>query len=1670
MRLSTALASIWPVLFLAAPSAAETVTTTDVYYPTILSAANNVTGLPGGNEFCGTQRVRKPWGALDTTEQALYLEATKIAIADGGYADFAAIAADSLGQAQGEYSCAFFTWHRRLLLAYESYLRDLDDRFACLTLPYYDVHTAYIQTVNGECTSMFECSGIFDAIGGAPNSTTEMTSTFNGINATGYAITGEPYDNLCNNNDNCSSIVRDNLFNKSIPSAASFSTFQSVVATSGDYATFLQGIQYGVHNEVLNAIGGTLSTAVAARDALYYSWYSSIDMYLHVYHLCRIGVPLTIVEIIESLEVFANVTQTCGGLKGVDAESPLIMRIAVDGKLMDASQHPKIGQYFGYVGSDSWNYVDIQQLGDYSYTYQLPEVLRQQILSNNDVCTGFNRAFAASYTSLNASAVKRTMTSRTTTKTTTTKTTQIVNGTRGHLISRYNYTYLGNFSTNDMAFGEGTYVFNGYIGYTPYYSNGAITTKHNGIVSVNHSLGANSFTSTSSSIASAQIDATYSNISNVVANLTVGTRLVARNITASVATSGRYWAWLQTAYNGLYTRFEGNVDLVATHMKLLECYTFDSVYGLSNLTSTFVTNKNLVTNRVSCRQRLDLVRSGLLQLAVRSTAYTVGSLRFANSTVIRTILTSYRRVTTRNVTYVRGSYIQRIRKNLDATQQSLDNVTVFSINESGNDETLEIVTETGFVKSDSTSITQQSATTTGAAKITTSSITTTNTTADASEILPEASSGPKDQTTTSVTNGKTPGTMNRSTASTTTVGTPVAPVTTNRSTAPTTTVGTPVAPVTTNRSTASTTIGGTHVKTVQTTNLSDTTSTSNTSKGGKNTPTAMGQMTTTTSLNDETTKTTTDLKDETTTIPTSITSNGSHVQTRTTESGGSVESNTAVMTAPSYVQTTAPESSPGTSSNANNLSTTIKSSAATPYTMPGATTSDVMPAPTVIVMTETCIEVSVEGDATYCIEGPICSGFGDSPHGMLNVRSSKTGAWGCVVDLEETPTPNLTTTETDTTPAPITSEMQSPTQAFSAPGPTNSIPTTSQTTQPAPAPTTLETEHPTPCQTTPVSTNPIPTTSQTTQPAPAPTTLETEHPTPCPTTPVSTNPIPTTSQTKQPAPAPTTLETEHPTPCPTTPEPTNPIPTTSQTTQPAPAPTTLETEHLHLARLRRYRRIRYRLRHKRSSLHQPRRPPTTLETEHPTPCPTTPVSTNPIPTTSQTTQPAPAPTTLETEHPTPCPTTPEPTNPIPTTSQTKQPAPAPTTLETEHPTPCPTTPESTNPIPTTSQTMQPAPAPTTLETEHPTPCPTTPVSTNPIPTTSQTKQPAPAPTTLETEHPTPCPTTPVSTNTIPTTSQTTQPAPAPTTLETEHPTPCPTTPGSTNPIPTTSQTTQPAPAPTTLETEHPTPCPTTPESTNPIPTTSQTKQPAPAPTTLETEHPTPCPTTPESTNPIPTTSQTMQPAPAPTTLETEHPTPCPTTPVSTNPIPTTSQTTQPAPAPTTLETEHPTPCPTTPEPTNPIPTTSQTTQPAPAPTTLETEHPTPCPTTPEPTNPIPTTSQTTQPALAPTTLETEIATGSTYAEGYPIQQQTSLDHSTTAVRIVPLATSFDNLKNSGGASVTVLVGILAAVFAVVALAGFTAYKMRQQRSNDVDMPLSGYYVQPVTPISRSVKL
>ncbi|KAF1775933.1 tRNA-guanine(15) transglycosylase-like [Phytophthora cactorum] len=201
------------------------------------------------------------------------------------------------------------------------------------------------------------------------------------------------------------------------------------------------------------------------------------------------------------------------------------------------------------------------------------------------------------------------------------------------------------------------------------------------------------------------------------------------------------------------------------------------------------------------------------------------------------------------------------------------------------------------------------------------------------------------------------------------------------------------------------------------------------------------------------------------------------------------------------------------------------------------------PSPTQIPTDKTCIDVSVEGDATYCIRGPICSGSGSTPSGSLcpvkgdvtvkdcsnNTLPSwtsaatcvapvdatcsriKTGAWGCVygeVSNATTNNPGETETRTQTsTETPSKTPTGTPTinsyeptlyptkPETTTPGPTEPTPAPSEPNEPGEStlgpPKPSETDKPTPPPSQPSEATPSPTNSYD-EPIPTPAASTTE--------------------------------------------------------------------------------------------------------------------------------------------------------------------------------------------------------------------------------------------------------------------------------------------------------------------------------------------------------------------------------------------------------------------------------------------------------------------------------------------------------------------------------------------------------------------------------------------------
>ncbi|KAF4321152.1 hypothetical protein BBO99_00004395 [Phytophthora kernoviae] len=491
------------------------------------------------------------------------------AMKNGVLKEFSAIHVETTGETQAHHSCGFFSWHRRLLLALESYLRDQNPRFACVMVPYFDVQTA------------------------------DMTT-------------------------------------KPVPSGAGFASFMNIVHNSNDYATFLESIQYGVHNEIHNAVGGIMSTFASPRDPFFYSWHAAIDMYLYTYHMCNFDAPLSEAELLSAPKAFAKASDSCAGVAGIGPDAKIVQNVMVDGKLVDVAEHPTLGRYFKYAGDEMWNYGDVTQLQDYSYSYYLPEIITQQLLSNTQICAGFNAKRPDPDTTTSPTLAPATATSPASSPSSTISPLTESSGSGSF---RGSYADDSSYDSGDVESPED-------VGYGYNFTE----PGHTGIYVVDNS--------SSSSM--------YDN-------------------TPTDANSGDYWEWTQTTYDGLYERLDGKVDLVLQQMHYAECEAFNKAHGVEDFSADFVQNFHLASNRPICGKKVDDIESGDVVVACTSDNFKPEDVEFADENVIEEIKRNYV-PTIISGQYLDSEYLADAQKKAtetpvgDASSQSDDYATVAPYN------------------------------------------------------------------------------------------------------------------------------------------------------------------------------------------------------------------------------------------------------------------------------------------------------------------------------------------------------------------------------------------------------------------------------------------------------------------------------------------------------------------------------------------------------------------------------------------------------------------------------------------------------------------------------------------------------------------------------------------------------------------------------------------------------------------------------------------------------------------------------------------------------------------------------------------------------------------------------------------------------------------------------
>ena len=134
----------------------------------------------GEQSQCECMRVRKDWNMLRPEERALYIEAVNDLKSSGVYDLLVQTHAHLDNKEYAHGTSGFLPWHRKYLLEYENALRAQNEKYACVTVPYWDwAEDTDVCKAKGGCKTFHEESSILQAFGG-PGSMHCMTHRHSG--------------------------------------------------------------------------------------------------------------------------------------------------------------------------------------------------------------------------------------------------------------------------------------------------------------------------------------------------------------------------------------------------------------------------------------------------------------------------------------------------------------------------------------------------------------------------------------------------------------------------------------------------------------------------------------------------------------------------------------------------------------------------------------------------------------------------------------------------------------------------------------------------------------------------------------------------------------------------------------------------------------------------------------------------------------------------------------------------------------------------------------------------------------------------------------------------------------------------------------------------------------------------------------------------------------------------------------------------------------------------------------------------------------------------------------------------------------------------------------------------------------------------------------------------
>ncbi|GMF34329.1 unnamed protein product [Phytophthora fragariaefolia] len=323
---------------------------------------------------CGA-RVRKDWDSMTAAEKDTYKGALAAAMDSGAYIKFVEMHTEMQSEMEAHRQCMFIYWHRLLLVVFENMLRGQGSQFACVTVPYYNWVGANNRQLDGTCSSLGDCSNIMTELGGYTNGV-QRTVQINGINNSGRCNTISPLNHFCQSGTvsgaACARCVpRSNWGSAAVPSTTAYASVRSQVFSGKNIGEMSPNIEGGCHNNVHASLDSTMGTFAAPADPIFWSHHAMVDALHTVFHKCRVGTQrMTFAEKAAHPVAWTSCAKRNGG--NFSPTEVIVMRTGVNGNNpIQGSQDPLIGRYFSGVPNQFAGLMDVRDLGDSSYTYEL---------------------------------------------------------------------------------------------------------------------------------------------------------------------------------------------------------------------------------------------------------------------------------------------------------------------------------------------------------------------------------------------------------------------------------------------------------------------------------------------------------------------------------------------------------------------------------------------------------------------------------------------------------------------------------------------------------------------------------------------------------------------------------------------------------------------------------------------------------------------------------------------------------------------------------------------------------------------------------------------------------------------------------------------------------------------------------------------------------------------------------------------------------------------------------------------------------------------------------------------------------------------------------------------------------------------------------------------------